>query len=74
MAASDDQVPAKIQVSELSYLAEVLADFILHSYQNYALFFTSRPMEYSKEHDVLFLREILARNIFGAKKEVPLVD
>ena len=45
MAASDDQVPAKIQVSELSYLAEVLADFILHSHQNYALFFTSRPMD-----------------------------
>ena len=42
MAAFDDQVPAKIQVSKLSYLAKVLAALILHSYQNYALFFTSR--------------------------------
>ena len=39
MAASDDQVPAKIQVSKLSYLAKILAALILDSYQNYALFF-----------------------------------
>ena len=41
MAASDDQVPAKIQVSKLklSYLAKVLAALILHSYQNYADYF-----------------------------------
>ena len=44
MAASDDQVSAKIQVSKLSYLAKVLAALILNSYQNYALFFTSRFM------------------------------
>ena len=25
-------------------------------------------MEWNEEHDVLFLREMLARNIFGAKK------
>ena len=69
----------KIQVSKLSYLAKVLAALILHSYQNYALCFTSRfplfhprPMEWSEEHDGLFLRElILARNIFGAKKGNP---
>ena len=42
MAASDDQVPAKIQVSKLSDLAKILAALILHSYQNYVLFFTSR--------------------------------
>jgi hypothetical protein len=65
-------------VSKLSYLAKVLAALILHSYQNYALCFTSRfplfhsrPMEWSEEHDVLFLREMLARNIFGAKKGSP---
>jgi len=28
-------------------------------------------MEWSEEHDVLFLREMLARNIFGAKKGSP---
>ena len=65
-------------MSKLSYLAKVLAALILHSYQNYALCFTShfplfhsRPMEWSEEHDVLFLREMLARNIFGAKKGSP---
>ena len=59
-------------------MAKVLAALILHSYQNYALCFTSRfplfhsrPMEWSEEHDVLFLREMLARNIFGAKKGSP---
>ena len=49
MAASDDQVSAKIQVSKLSYLAKALAALILHSYQNYALFFTSRfPLFHSR--------------------------
>ena len=64
-------------MSKLSYLARVLASLILHSYQNYALCFTSRfqlfhsgPMEWNKEH-VLFLREMLARNIFGVKKGSP---
>ena len=33
--------------------------------------FHSRPMEWSKEHDVLFLREMLARNVFGTKKGSP---
>ena len=28
-------------------------------------------MEWSEEHDVLFLREMLTRNMFGAKKESP---
>ena len=49
---------------------------ILHSYQNYAIPFTSRfplfhsrPMEWSEEH--VFLREMLARNIFGANKGSP---
>ena len=28
-------------------------------------------MEWSEEHDVLFLREMLARNVFGTKKESP---
>ena len=28
-------------------------------------------MEWSEEHDVLFLREMLARNVFGAKKGSP---
>ena len=28
-------------------------------------------MEWSKEHDVLFLREMLARNVFGTKKGSP---
>ena len=28
-------------------------------------------MEWSEEHDVLFLREMLARNMFGAKKGSP---
>ena len=28
-------------------------------------------MEWNEEHDVLFLREMLARNIFGAKKRSP---
>ena len=70
MEASDDQV------QKLSYLAKVLAALILHSYQNYALCFTSRfplfhsrPMEWSEGHDVLFLREMLARNVFGTKKK-----
>jgi len=65
-------------VGKLSYLAKVLAALILHSYQNYALCFTSRfpifqyrPMEWSEKHDVLFLREMLTRNIFGAKKGSP---
>ena len=51
-------------MSKLSYLAKVLAALILHSYQNYASCFTSRfpvfhsrPMEWSKEHDVLLLRD-----------------
>ena len=57
-------------MGNLSYLARVLASLILHSYQNYALCFASRfplfhsgPMEWNEEHDVLFLREMLARNI-----------
>ena len=65
-------------MTKLSYLAKVLAALILHSYQNYALYFTSRfplfhsrPMEWSEEHDVLFLRQMLARNIFGTKKGSP---
>jgi len=64
---------------KLNYLAKVLAALILHSYQNYALCFTfrfplfySRLMEWSEEHDVLLLREMLARNVFATKKEVPL--
>ena len=28
-------------------------------------------MEWSKEHDLLFLREMLARNVFGTKKGSP---
>ena len=28
-------------------------------------------MEWNEEHDVLFMREMLARNIFGAKKRSP---
>ena len=59
-------------------MARVLASLILLSYKNYALCFTSRfplfhsgPMEWNEEHDVLFLREMLARNIFGAKKRSP---
>lgn len=28
-------------------------------------------MEWSEEHDVLFLKEMLARNVFGAKKGSP---
>ena len=65
-------------MSKLSYLARVLASLILHSYQNYAFCFASRfplfhsePMEWNKEHDVLFLREMLARNISGAKERSP---
>ena len=65
-------------MSKLNYLAKVLAALILHSYQNYALWFTfrfplfhSRPMEGSEEHDVLFLREMLARNVFATKKGSP---
>ena len=65
-------------MSKLNYLAKVLAALILHSYQNYALCFTyrfllfhSRPMEWSEEHDVLFLREMVARNVFGTKKGSP---
>ena len=65
-------------MSKLSYLAKDLASVILHSYQNYASCFTSHfplfhsgPMEWSKEHDVLFLREMLARNVFGTKKGSP---
>ena len=71
-------IKCKIQVSKLSYLAKDLASVILHSYQNYASCFTSHfplfhsgPMEWSKEHDVLFLREMLARNVFGTKKGSP---
>ena len=67
MVASDDKV------RKLRYLAKVLAALIVHCYQNKALSFTSRfplshsrPMERSEEHDVLFLREMLAINIFGA--------
>ena len=63
---------------KLNYLAKVLAALILHSYQKYALCFTfrfplfySRPMEWSEEHDVLFLREMLARNVFATKKGSP---
>ena len=78
MAASDDQVPAKIQVSKLSDLAKILAALILHSYQNYALFFTSRfplfhrsrPMEQNEEHD----ERNASKNYFdyfGAKKGSP---
>ena len=74
MVASDDQVPAKIQVSKLSYLAKVLAALILHSYQNYVLFFTSRftlfhsrPMEQSEEDD----ERNASKNYFGAKKGSP---
>ena len=69
---------AKIQVSKLRYLPKVLVAVILHSYQNYALCFTSRfplfhsrLMEWSEEHDVLFLREMLPRNVFGTKKGSP---
>ena len=65
-------------MSKLNYLAKVLAALILQSYQNYALCFTyrfplfhSRPMEWSEEHDVLFLREMVARNVFGTKKGSP---
>lgn len=43
-------------------MAKVLATLILHSYQDYALCFTLRfplfhfrPIEWSEEHDVLFL-------------------
>ena len=53
---------------KLNYLANVLAALILHSYRNYAL---SRPMEWSEEHDVLFLREMVARNVFATKKGSP---
>jgi len=60
-------------VSKLSYLANVLAALILHSFHSYALCFTSpfpllhsRPMEWSKDYDVLFLREMLAINTSGA--------
>ena len=28
-------------------------------------------MQWSEEHDVLFLREMLARNVFGANKVSP---
>ena len=28
-------------------------------------------MQWSEEHDVLFLKEMLARNVFGAKKGSP---
>ena len=65
-------------MNKLGYLAKVLAFLILHSYQNYAICFTSRfplfcsrPMEWSEEHDALFLREMLVRNIFGTKKRSP---
>ena len=65
-------------MSKLSYLAKDLAAVILHSYENYASCFTSHfplfhsgPMEWSKEHDVLFLREMLARNVLGTKKGSP---
>jgi len=60
-------------VSKLSYLAKVLAALILRSFHNYALCFNSpfpllhsRPMEWSEEYDVLFLREMLAINTSGA--------
>ena len=59
-------------------MTTVLAALILNSYVNYALCFTScfplfhcRTMELSEEHDVLFLREMFARNVFGAKKGSP---
>ena len=59
-------------------MAKVLAALILNSYRNYALCFSfrfplfySRPMEWSEEYDVLFLREILARNVFATKKGSP---
>jgi len=32
----------------------------------------SKLMEWSEEHDVLLLREMLARNVFATKKGVPL--
>ena len=74
MVASDDQVPAKIKVSKLSYLAKVLAALVLHSYQNYASFLTSRfplfhsrPMEQSEEDD----ERNASKNYFGAKKGSP---
>jgi len=60
-------------VSKLSYLANVLAALILLSYAKKALYFTSRfplfhsrPMEWSEDYDMLFLREMLAINISGA--------
>jgi len=64
-------------VSKLSYLAKVLAALILHSYENKALCFTSRfplfhsrPMEWSEDYDMLFLREMLAINIPGASMKL----
>ena len=33
--------------------------------------FLFRPIEWSYEHDVLFLREMLVRNVFGVKKGSP---
>jgi len=47
-----------------------LAAFILIKIQALCLtsrfpLFHSRPMEWSEEHDVLFLREMTATNIFG---------
>ena len=33
--------------------------------------FHSRPMEWSEEHNVLFVREMIARNGFGTKKGSP---
>ena len=73
MAASDDQVPAKIQVSKMSYLAKVLAALILHSYQNYALFlplvsccFTLGRWSRAKN----MMSEMLAR-LFWSKERSP---
>ena len=81
MAASDDQLPAKIQVSKLSYLAKVLAALILHSYQNYADYFLTLISRcftlgrWSRAKNMM--SEMLARTILTIleqRKEVPLVD
>ena len=65
-------------MSKLSYFAKVSAALILHSYQNYALFFYLLFPVVSLKADGVewrtwcaFLREMLARNIFGAKKASP---
>ena len=67
-------IKCKIPSEQIKLLGQVLAALILHSFQNYARFtsrfplFHSRPMQWSEEHDVLFLRENIS------KKEAPLVD